>query len=111
MKINTLNHISEERNIAEFILFLERSGIFDQGTDLDEIEDTNTSDGIRILEAIMAGKGDELSQDEVNLAAKSWKYLRDLLNNSAKGLKEQIEINKVAAAGTKRADETELEIN
>lgn len=111
MKINLLNHISEERKISEFMLFLERSGIFAGGTDLEEIEDNNISDGVNVLEAIIAGKGDDLSQDQIELAAKSWKYLRNLLNDSAEGLKEQIQINKMISAGTKKEDEINLSVD
>lgn len=110
MKINTLNYIAEERKMAEFALFLEKSGIFDKGTDLEEIPD-DPYEGLKVLEAIAAGNGDELSQEQVDMAKTSWLSLRKLLDGSMAGLREQVRINKMITANDKKEDNIEMEIN
>ena len=108
MKINILNHIAEERELAEFAVFLE--GIFDGGTDLEDFEDDNVSEGIRVLEALAADKGDDLSQEQVELAKKSWLYLRKLITLSSRGLKEQVKINSMITAGTRKENDIDLSV-
>lgn len=75
--------------------------------DLEEFAGSSVEPGIRMLQTIMKNGGDDLLSDEVELAARTWSFLRDLLKGSASGLKEQISITNI---GKKYKNKDEIKV-
>lgn len=70
--------------------------IFD-GKDLEDLSgnDENLIGGIRMLETMATGVGDEMSFEEVELAAAAFHKLAKLLKASRDELQEQLKVNRL----------------
>lgn len=95
MKLEAFNKLVENSQISHVIYFME--GVF-SGKDLSDLSDndSNLFAGIKKLEDIINGNGDDMSFGDIELAAAAFKKLSELLENSKDGLKEQLHINKLS---------------
>lgn len=91
MKLTTINKIQEDRKIVKLAMLIE--DIFG-ANDLDNIEEGMT-DGIHKLQMISQGHGDELTSEEIKMAAMTFRDLNKLLVNSKDKLAEQLQINQL----------------
>jgi len=107
MKLHRLNYLTEDQQLNRLVVILEQ--VFD---DLEDIakHDTNVIGGIKLLEQIAKGSeiADELSYDDIKLAAAVFNKLAPILINSKNELEEQIKINKLT--GRKSSPEPETDI-
>jgi len=94
MRLEILNSLTEEKQVNRIIEIME--DLFN-GADLDDISDDqeNLQNGIRILNDISSGDGDDLSYDDIELASASFRKLVKLLKSSKNGLEEQLKINRL----------------
>lgn len=97
MKLNKLNYISEDQQIAKLVTLIE--DVF-SGSDLDDIarHSENLLGGIEILEKIAKGGSDvadQMSYDDIELAAAAFKRMNSILRGSKDSLIEQLKINQL----------------
>lgn len=97
--------LSEDKDLAELSAILEKK--YSDAGDLQEIDDDQFIDtGIKYLQMIIKGDTDDFSSNDIEVAMKTWSFLRNLLLNSVKPLKKELDITNI---GKKHQKQPELD--
>jgi hypothetical protein len=94
MKLEVFNrYLTEEKQLADFLVLLESLPNYG---DLEDFASDALKPGVKILQDIIRGNTSELTTEDIELAMKTWMFLRRLLVDSYPGLQQEVDVTNVA---------------